>query len=876
MTKLAPPNRPFVALPRLLLTAALVLPAFGAQADVVLTSLHSFQVLPNGANPTAGLVQGSDGNFYGTTSTGGTNGLYGTVYKIDTNGALTTLYSFTGGDDGARPGALAQGSDGNFYGTTPTGLYTTYGGGTVFGISTNGALTTLHMFTGADGSGINDGLVQGNDGEFYGTAASGGTNGYGTVFKISTNGALTILHVFTSTFVYGFVNHYFTEGYYYYDGANPQAGLVRGSDGNFYGTTAYGGTNGSGTVFKMSPKGALTTLYSFTGTNDGGGPRGALALGSDGNLYGTTGSGGTNRNGTVFKISTNGALTTLYSFTGITDGAAPLGRLVQGRDGYFYGTTAEGGPYDFGTVFKVSTNGTLATLYSFTGGNDGADPSAGLVEGADGNFYGTAPNGGTNGYGVLFKITANGGLTGLYWFAANNDGASPAAALVEGADGNFYGTAASGGGGTNGGWGTVFKIARNGAFTSLHLFTGNDGADPAAALLQASDGSFYGTTYGGGTNGAGTVFRMTPGGALTSLYSFTGGNDGAGPSGLAQGSDGYFYGATYGGGTYTNGTLFKIGANGTLTTLYSFTGASDGANPSAGLVQAADSNFYGTTYGGGTNGVGTVFRMTPSGALTSLYSFTGRVFLPVNQPSPGNDGANPSAALVQGSDGNFYGTTRFGGAYIGFNQPNDAFYRYTFGTAFKITPAGHETVLCSFTGVPQPISVPTLYGANPAASLVQGSDGNFYGTTPYGWSPRGVIALTGTGTVFTMSTNGASNPLLASFGGASGANPSGALVQGSDGSFYGATSAGGLGGVGTIFRLTMVPEFQSFVPTNTALNLTWSTEAGGAYQLQYKPSLSSTNWTSLGSPVTATGATLSFRDSLTNAPRRFYRLVLQP
>jgi uncharacterized repeat protein (TIGR03803 family) len=275
----------------------------------------------------------------------------------------------------------------------------------------------------------------------------------------------------------------------------------------------------------------LTTLHSFTGGNDGASPQAALVQGSDGYFYGTTSLGGANRNalggyGTVFKLSTDGALTTLYAFGSVQDangapldGANPCAALVQGSDGYFYGTTREGMVDGCGTVFKISTNGVLTSLYSFTGGNDGEYPN-GLVQGSDGNFYGTTSEGGvTNtypryGFGTVFKISPVGALTTLYIFTGTN-GAYPEAGLVQGSDGNFYGTTLANGWLGDGafGAGTVFKISTNGALTTLHSFTGgNDGASPQAALVQGSDGSFYGTTAGdywyGGTN-YGTVFRLT-------------------------------------------------------------------------------------------------------------------------------------------------------------------------------------------------------------------------------------------------------------------------------------------------------------------------------------------------------------------------------
>jgi len=402
-------RKPRLALLRRVLWAAgLVLPAFGTPAGVVFTNLYSFTGTNDGISPQAGLVQGSDGNFYGTTANGGTNGGNGTVFKISANGALTNLYSF-GGPDGANPYAgLVQASDGYLYGTTANGG--TNASGSVFKISTDGVLTNLYSFTGGDdGATPLAGLAQGSDGYLYGTTAGYvGSSSNGTVFRISTNGALSNLYIFTGT----------------NDGANPTTGLVQGNDGYFYGTTSAGGTNGGhGTVFKISTNGALTNLYSFTGANDGGNPEGALVQGSDGNFYGTTANGGTNTHGTVFNISTNGVLSNLYSFTGGINGANPFAGLVQGGDGSFYGTTYNGGSSSSGTVFKISTNGAFSGAYSFSRVSDGAAPLAGLVQGSDGSFYGTTSQGGTIDIGTVFRLTiepqltlsVSGGFVTLSW-----------------------------------------------------------------------------------------------------------------------------------------------------------------------------------------------------------------------------------------------------------------------------------------------------------------------------------------------------------------------------------------------------------------------------------------------------------------------------
>ena len=334
----------------------------------------------NGANPTAGLVQGTDGNLYGTTLAGGLG--YGNIFRITPDGSLTNIASFNGTNGYAPVGGLVEGPDGSFYGTTEDG------------------------------------------------------NGLGNVFKITTSGSITSLY----SFDYG-------------SGALPAAGLITGRDGNFYGTTLWGGDYGYGTIFEITPSGSLTTLYSFD-YSDGYGPSGGLAQGSNGSLCGTAQQGGSSGDGTVFQITPNGSLASLYSFSG-GDGNEPLGGLTLGSDGNFYGTTVEGGYWGAGTVFQMTPDGSLTTYYSFSG-DDGLDPVGGILQGSDGNYYGTTYAGG-----------------------AANDG-------------------------------TVFQMTPDGSLTTLYSFSGMDGENPEATLFQASSGIYYGTTYAGGANGAGTVFSLTP------------------------------------------------------------------------------------------------------------------------------------------------------------------------------------------------------------------------------------------------------------------------------------------------------------------------------------------------------------------------------
>jgi uncharacterized repeat protein (TIGR03803 family) len=365
-----------------------------------------------------------------------------------------------------------------------------------------------------------------------------------------------------------------------------------------------------------SPAQTFKTLYSFCSKSDctdGGYPVAGLAQATDGNFYGTTSGGGAYNAGTVFKITPGGALTTLYSFcskSDCTDGGNPQAGLVQGTDGDLYGTTYGGGsgPNDGGTVFKMTPEGVLTTLHSFDG-PEGANPQAGLVQATDGNFYGTTWSGGANKCPEGFSC------------------------------------------------GTVFKITPSGTLTRLHSFDGTDGAHPTAGLVQAN-GDLYGTTYQTVTGG--TIFRITPGGVLTTLYTFCDGPCCSCPTNanqLIHAADGNFYGTTINGGdnSIPYGTVFRMTPSGVLTTLHSFD-FTDGANPYGALVQATDGNFYGTTYAG-ANGPGTVFEITLNGTLKTLYSFCAET----NSNGYCPDGADLAAGLIQATNGTFYGTTRFGG-----------------------------------------------------------------------------------------------------------------------------------------------------------------------------------------------------------------------
>jgi uncharacterized repeat protein (TIGR03803 family) len=405
---------------------------------------------------------------------------------------------------------------------------------------------------------------------------------------------------------------------------------------------------------------------------------------------------------------------------------------------------------------------------------DGETPN-GVIEGSDGNFYGTTGPFGNASGGTMYQLTPSGTLTTLHTFCPEMDpnsghcldGAGPGP-VIEGNDGNFYGTAGTGGvnfefgGGTAG---TAYMITPSGTLTTLHSFCAQvdpitetclDGEQPDG-IIEGSDGNFYGTTFSGGVNsfGGGVVFKMTPSGVLTTLYSFCSQDpdtidclDGEDPSGLIEGSDGNFYGITLVGGQFgrsgtRGGTVFKVTPTGTLTTLHTFCSEEDpktgncfdGDGPTD-LIEGSDGNFYGTTSGGGANGAGSVFRLTPSGMLTILYSFCSK-----GNPNTFScpDGADPGA-VIEGSDGNFYGTTRTGGEFGNDNRD---------GTAFMLTPSGTLFTLYSFCSQLDPATFDCLDGEGPNGGFIQASDGNFYGTTEIG----GANGQFGFGTLFKLAVS---------------------------------------------------------------------------------------------------------------------------
>ena len=413
--------------------------------------------------------------------------------------------------------------------------------------------------------------------------------------------------------------------------------------------------------------------------------------------------------------------------------------LVQGLDGALYGTTTYGGIGNYGTVFKLTASG-ITSIHTLDLGA-GGDPAGSLLLATDGNFYGTTQVGGGGvgggGLGNVFRITPGGVLATFFVFGMPGVGGGPYAGVIQGTDGNFYGTTFYYG---YGGGGAAFQLTPAGVEKTLHSFAflggPANGANPSAPLMQAGDGTLYGTTTAGGIGGQGEIYRINLAGSSkgeAQVYSFSG-PDGANPyAGLVQASDGNLYGTTYNGGANGKGTIFKLTA-GTLTTLHSFN-STDGAYPYAALIQATDGNLYGTTSSGGASGYGTVFQITPGGMLTNLHSFDS------------TDGANPNGGLTQATDGNLYGVTPKGGVHN-----RGTIYKLSMGlgpfvTALPTSGTAGQTIFILGTDLTNATSV-TFNGASAAFTVVSASE--ITATVPAGAS-TGTIQVTGPSS--TLSSN---------------------------------------------------------------------------------------------------------------------------
>jgi uncharacterized repeat protein (TIGR03803 family) len=749
------------------------------------------------------------------------------------------------------------------------------------------ALQEIHGFESVpQPSGV---LLEGDDGALYGTSMSGGDRSFGFVFRVTKEGDLTKVDSFSGT-----------------NGWSPQdAGLVRGADGAFYGTTTYGGSDGYGAVYRVSSN-RISLLASFNNFN-GARPRAPLVQGADGAFYGTTQEGGVLNGGNIFRVTTNGSLTALilmgntngwvsgnglirgndgflygvggtmaseYSqilriatsgemtvLTTLTNVSVAGAKLTIGSDGAFYGVTWNYGDDTNGIVYRCTSDGTLTVLAHFSA-LTGSPWLASLVEGDDGAFYGVTPTGGDSGLGTVYRVTTNGQLSAIFSFTQATGG-KPREGLLKASDGKLYGLTSEGG---HGGCGTVFRISTNAVFDIVTSFKVPGGSNPRGGLVRGPDQAYYGTTSQGGENGVGTAFRMTNDGSVTTLASFASTN-GAGPWGeMIVGDDGAFYGTSV-------AAVFRLTTNGSLTRVIGFSSYDQPCGRT--LAKGDDGTIWGSLAGSGkifkvaTNGLVTFFSsgtnyLSAYGGLikvgngdfygvsgTGNNSFAGSVFrfstngqFTILTNFDYTNGAYPWGGLLLGIDGALYGTTSHGGAGLG-------------GTVFRVTTNGGLSTLASFSGPGPFLSF---------SKLVQGWDGALYGNTFAGGDYSG-------GTIFRVTTNGAFTTLTNCAYYAGGARPESTLVVHDGGSLYGTMSAGGLAGGGNIFRLALGSQVRTPQRVAGGWVVSFTGLPENSYRLQRTTALN-VGWTTLTNIAIGTNGVASYLDPDSPlAANAFYRTV---
>ena len=662
------------------------------------------------------------------------------------------------------------------------------GRGTAFSLTTSGANFSVIKGFEDWGSAPNGNLLKDSDGNFYGMTSKGGTYNAGSVFKMSPDGKVTVLKEFNLNV----------------DGGYPDGELIKGADGNFYGMTL--ASSGYGTIFKISSAGIYTIIKDLSFA-DGANPHGHLTLAKDGNFYGITHGGGANGNGTIFKLTPSGVYSVIHNMNKATEGGDSYASLTEGKDGNLYGVTYDGGTFGYGTIFKVTTTGTLTVLKHLSQAIDGGYPQCDLIQATDGNFYGTCYNGGSIGYGTIFKITTAGAYTVIKNLSYSTDGASPYGGLMQNTDGNFYGITLAGG---SKGGGTIYKLTATGIYSVIHVFDPvTEGNSSLSVLINGFDNNLYALCSSGGLYNLGTAFKVSTTGSLNVLANFNGASFGNAPySTFIKGNDSAYYATTSAGGAYGFGSVIKI-CGGVTSMLHSFNKATEGGYPKGKLLLANDSNFYGMTSDGGTKNAGTIFKLTLSGVYSVVHVF--------NSPT---DGGYPFGGLIQAADGLLYGMTSTGGTNVNGtifkmnlsgssftviknfltstdgNAPigdllqatDGSFYGMTSTNAkiFKLTTAGVFTVIHSF--------ISSTEGYVPLGSLIQGIDGNLYGTCSDG-------GVNSSGTIFQCSTGGSFKIVSALSSSSNGKMPKGTLLQGTDGTLYGTASLGGTYNAGTIFKV---------------------------------------------------------------------------
>lgn len=771
-----------------------------------------------GYYPGARLIVGADGALYGTAAAGGTHG-GGTVFKINPDGTgFAVLKDFDFASGFTPTCELVQGSDGTLYGTASQGG-DEHWNGTVFRLDPDGTdfAVLLHFDGASTGRTPYAGLIQGSDGKLYGTADQGGTNGCGTVFRLNTDGTgFAVLKDFDSP-----------------DGADLNAPLIHGTDGALYGVAAGGGAHGHGTLFKLNTDGtAFTVLVDFDSDTTGRHPFGGLIQAADGDLYGTAFEGGSNGGGTVFRLNPNGTgFSAIVNFDASpARGGNPETGVIQGADGMLYGATSYGRS-DYGSIFKVSTDGTgYSVLLDFDFDAAGAYPFGGVMQGPNDRLYGTAQHGGSNGIGTIYRLDSDGsGFTVLKNLSHEipeipeipegppqmaETGAHPFAGVIQGTDGILYGTASNGGAYSGG---TVYQLAPDGTDFAvvLNMDPATTGAHPQAEVIQGADGALYGTCLSGGALYAGTAFKVNRDGTgATVLRSFFFNGlyetffEPHHPVGLVQLDGGTLYGTTMYGGASGNGTLFRLEPDGTGFGILVDFDYPTGWLPESSPIRGMDGALYGTTSYGGTLGFGVVFKVNPDGSgYTVLKDLgTSHSWFPLSQVS----------RLSQGLDGTLYGTA----------WESQSSGEIQIESLFRLNPDGSGFAVIKTFDDP---SEGSLSIGGPMSGVLQGTDGALYGAAPGGGAFNA-------GTVYRLDPDGSDFEVLFHFdGSATGRHPNG-LSVGSDGALYGTTAHGGEYDFGTVYRLVVnAATISSLSPSSVqsgsggfALTVTGSTFENGA------------------------------------------------
>ena len=587
------------------------------------------------------LMQASDGLIYGFNQNGGVNS-DGQLFSFNpSNRAFEYLVDFEALTTGNRPvGALTEANDGKLYGVTNEGGFCNYG--TLFSYDPESKqLVMERCFDWVDGVDPANSLIQASNGILYGMTYAGGGSGDGVIFSYETGtGMYTLLHEFN------------TSG----QGSKPYGRLFQASDGKLYGTASAGGLNGDGILFSYDINLDLFAVeIDFDGTN-GAYPNGSL-IEYGGLLYGMTTEGGVANEGILFKYdNVSNTITKLADCYGVDYGRYPYGTLTIGPDGNLFGQTYRGGKNDDGIMFEYSPSSfTFTKRFDFGQADDGAYNYGSLKLGSDGWVYGTTAEGGQYGYGTIYRINpVNREFESLFDFDMFGNGGTPLSGLMQATDGYYYG-ATTYGGTVNGGMLYRFNASNN-ILTVLEDLSPSTGTEPSGTPMQASNGFLYGLTKHGGSIGDGALYKFN---LSTSVYAkqadFQDAATGSLPLGsLVEATNGKLYAMAEYGGQFTYGTLFEYDpANASLFVMVHFDGLNKGSYPAGTLLEYDDNKLYGMCTSGGVYDAGTLFVFDAiSGVCTKVHDF-----------NPANDGYKPYSTLMRASNNKIYGTTTRGGAY---------------------------------------------------------------------------------------------------------------------------------------------------------------------------------------------------------------------